>query len=47
MLAIFRYGLLIEKGKGAVPEDAVLSDHPLLALGFLWVLLVVLGVYLD
>lgn len=47
VLAIFRYGLLLEKGKGGAPEDAVLTDPPLLALGFSWVLLVALGVYID
>lgn len=47
VLAIFRYGLLLEKGKGAAPEETVLSDPPLIALGCVWVLLVALGVYLD
>jgi decaprenyl-phosphate phosphoribosyltransferase len=46
VLAIFRYGLLLEQGRGAAPEDAVLKDLPLLILGASWVLLVAIGVYL-
>jgi decaprenyl-phosphate phosphoribosyltransferase len=47
VLAVFRYGLLLERGRGAAPEEAVLTDLPLLALGCAWVLLVAIGVYLD
>lgn len=45
VLGIFRYGLLLDKGRGAAPEEAILSDPPLLGLGVLWVLLVAVGVY--
>jgi len=46
VLGIFRYALLLEKGRGETPEDVVLTDAPLLVLGFSWVLLVATGVYL-
>jgi decaprenyl-phosphate phosphoribosyltransferase len=46
VLGIFRYGMLLDAGRGATPEDLVLSDPPLLVLGALWGSLVVLGVYL-
>ncbi len=45
VLGIFRYGLLLDKGEGAAPEEVVLTDPPLAAFGFIWVLLVALGVY--
>lgn len=45
VLGIFRYALLIDGGRGAAPEDVVLSDRPLLAIGAAWVLLVATGVY--
>jgi decaprenyl-phosphate phosphoribosyltransferase len=46
VLGIFRYALLLEQGRGAAPEDVVLSDVPLLVLGAAWVILVAIGVYL-
>jgi decaprenyl-phosphate phosphoribosyltransferase len=45
VLGIFRYALLLEQGRGATPEDVVLSDGPLLVLGAAWVVLVAVGVY--
>jgi decaprenyl-phosphate phosphoribosyltransferase len=47
VLGIFRYALLLDKGQGATPEDVVLTDPSLLALGVSWVLLVAAGVYLT
>jgi decaprenyl-phosphate phosphoribosyltransferase len=46
VLGVFRYALLLEQGQGAAPEDVVLTDRPLLALGTAWVVLVIVGVYL-
>jgi decaprenyl-phosphate phosphoribosyltransferase len=46
VLGILRYALLLEKGRGGTPEDVVLTDPSLLALGVSWVLLVAAGVYL-
>lgn len=45
VLAILRYGLLLDSGQGATPEDVVLSDIALLTLGAMWIGLVALGVY--
>jgi decaprenyl-phosphate phosphoribosyltransferase len=45
VLAILRYALVLESGRGGTPEDIVLSDPPLLATGVAWVLLVAVGVY--
>jgi decaprenyl-phosphate phosphoribosyltransferase len=38
VLGILRYALLLEQGKGGAPEDLVLSDRVLLAMGALWVI---------
>jgi decaprenyl-phosphate phosphoribosyltransferase len=46
VLGVFRYALLLDRGRGAAPEDLVLGDPPLLALGAAWVVLVALAVYL-
>ncbi len=46
VLAIMRYGLLIDQGHGEEPEEIVLGDRQLQLLGLTFVLLLVLGVYL-
>jgi decaprenyl-phosphate phosphoribosyltransferase len=45
VLAFLRYALLVEGGEGGAPEDVVLMDRPLQALGALWVILVAVGLY--
>ncbi len=44
-LALMRYLLQIDGGHGGAPEDVVLGDRMLLALGVLWAILFGLGVY--
>ena len=39
IIALLRYTFLVEKGKGAHPEELVFSDRPLQVLGAVWVLL--------
>jgi decaprenyl-phosphate phosphoribosyltransferase len=36
VLGILRYALLLEQGRGGAPEELVLSDRVLLAMGALW-----------
>jgi decaprenyl-phosphate phosphoribosyltransferase len=36
VLAILRYALLLEQGRGGAPEELVMSDRTLLALGAFW-----------
>lgn len=45
IIALLRYTFLVEKGKGAHPEELVFSDRPLQVLGAVWLLLFALGVY--
>ncbi len=45
VLAILRYGLLLDVGSGGAPEDLVLRDRTLQALGVLWAVLFAAGVY--
>ncbi|MBA2751035.1 MAG: decaprenyl-phosphate phosphoribosyltransferase [Actinobacteria bacterium] len=47
VLALLRYALLLDSGKGGVPEDIVLGDRPLQALGLAWVVTFALGVYVS
>jgi decaprenyl-phosphate phosphoribosyltransferase len=43
VLAILRYAVVIDNGRGEVPEDAVLRDHVLQILGLAWIILFGLG----
>lgn len=45
ILAILRYTFMVEGGRGARPEDLVLSDPSLAVLGATWAVLFTLGVY--
>jgi decaprenyl-phosphate phosphoribosyltransferase len=46
-LAILRYALLVDSGQGGAPEDVVLRDRPLQAMGVLMALLFAAGVYVS
>jgi decaprenyl-phosphate phosphoribosyltransferase len=43
VLAILRYGVVIDKGDAEAPEDAVLGDKVLMLLGLAWLILFGLG----
>jgi decaprenyl-phosphate phosphoribosyltransferase len=45
VMAILRYALLLDAGRGGAPEEVVLGDRMLQALGLVWVLLFAAGVY--
>jgi decaprenyl-phosphate phosphoribosyltransferase len=47
VLGIFRYSLLLETGRGSDPDELLFSDAALVMLGFLWIALVAIGVYMD
>lgn len=44
-VAILRYALLLDRGKGAEPETLVLSDRTLLAAGALWAIIYACATY--
>jgi decaprenyl-phosphate phosphoribosyltransferase len=43
VLAILRYAVVIDRGRAEAPEDAILGDRVLLALGATWLVLFTLG----
>lgn len=45
VLGMLRYGLLVEHGYGEAPEEVVLGDRSLQAIGAFWALLFTVGVY--
>jgi decaprenyl-phosphate phosphoribosyltransferase len=45
VLGVLRYALLLDRGEGGAPEDLVLSDPPLLAVGVLWLAAFGIAVY--
>jgi decaprenyl-phosphate phosphoribosyltransferase len=45
VLAILRYAHVIEQGRGGAPEEVILSDRVLQALGILWAITFAIGVY--
>ncbi len=45
VIAVFRYALLLEQGKGGAPEELVLSDRTLQVLGLAWLVLFAIAVH--
>jgi decaprenyl-phosphate phosphoribosyltransferase len=45
VIAILRYALILDAGRGGAPEEIVLGDRTLQVLGLAWVALFALGVY--
>ncbi len=45
VMAILRYALLLDAGRGGAPEEVVLGDRTLQILGLVWVGLFAAGVY--
>jgi decaprenyl-phosphate phosphoribosyltransferase len=45
VVAVLRYGLLLDTGHGGAPEDVVLRDRALQIAGVVWFVLFVVGVY--
>jgi decaprenyl-phosphate phosphoribosyltransferase len=44
VIAVLRYGFVIEQGGGGAPEEVVLSDRVLLIVGAIWAVTFILGV---
>ena len=45
IIAILRYALLVDQGKGSAPEDVILHDRQMQVMGVLWALCLVIGIY--
>jgi decaprenyl-phosphate phosphoribosyltransferase len=45
VMAILRYALLLDAGRGGAPEEIVIGDRALQVLGLVWVALFAAGVY--
>jgi decaprenyl-phosphate phosphoribosyltransferase len=45
VMALLRYALLLDAGRGGAPEEIVISDRALQVLGLVWVGLFAAGVY--
>jgi decaprenyl-phosphate phosphoribosyltransferase len=45
VLAIFRYALLVDAGRGGAPEEIVLSDRTIQILGLVWLAAFAVGVH--
>ena len=46
LIAILRYALLVDQGKGAAPEEVLLHDRQMQLMGLMWVVCLMLGIYL-
>jgi decaprenyl-phosphate phosphoribosyltransferase len=44
-MAVLRYALVLDQGKGSAPEEIVLNDRPLQLIGAVWAVAFALGVY--
>jgi decaprenyl-phosphate phosphoribosyltransferase len=47
VLAILRYALLLDQGKGSAPEELVLGDRPLQLMGLAWAAVFACGIYVG
>jgi decaprenyl-phosphate phosphoribosyltransferase len=45
VMAVLRYALVLDQGKGSAPEEIILSDRPLQLIGIAWAIVFALGVY--
>ena len=45
VMAVLRYALVLDQGRGSAPEEIVLGDRPLQLIGIAWVVVFTIGVY--
>lgn len=46
LIAVLRYALLVDQGKGSAPEDVILHDRQMQLMGVAWAIILVIGTYL-
>jgi decaprenyl-phosphate phosphoribosyltransferase len=44
-MAVLRYALVLDQGRGSAPEEIVLRDRPLQLIGIAWAIVFAIGVY--
>ena len=45
VMAVLRYALVLDQGRGSAPEEIVLGDRPLQLIGIAWAVVFAIGVY--
>lgn len=45
LIAVLRYALLVDQGKGSAPEDVILHDRQMQVMGLLWAVVLMIGIY--
>ncbi len=45
VMAVLRYALVLDQGRGSAPEEIVLGDRPLQLIGLAWAVVFPIGVY--
>ena len=45
LIAVLRYALLVDQGKGSAPEDVILHDRQMQIMGVLWAMILMIGIY--
>jgi decaprenyl-phosphate phosphoribosyltransferase len=45
VMAVLRYALVLEQGRGSAPEEIILSDRPIQLIGIAWAVVFAIGVY--
>jgi decaprenyl-phosphate phosphoribosyltransferase len=45
VMAVLRYALVLEQGRGSAPEEIILGDRTLQLIGLAWVIVFGIGVY--
>ncbi len=45
LIAVLRYALLVDQGKGSAPEDVILHDRQMQIMGVLWAACLMIGIY--
>ena len=44
-MAVLRYALVLDQGRGSAPEEIVLGDRALQVIGVIWAVVFAIGVY--
>ena len=45
VMAVLRYALVLDQGRGSAPEEIILGDRPLQLIGLVWAVVFAIGVY--